>query len=97
MKSLLSIVIPCFNEEEVIGETIDRLLYFCNKIENINIELIFVDDLANAIVYFLNKKTKKKLTRSHLSDFGSYCLGERGGYSLCLSGILGARKPKNGI
>ena len=56
MKSLLSIVIPCFNEEEVIGETIDRLLYFCNKIENINIELIFVDDGSKDNTLVLLKK-----------------------------------------
>jgi dolichol-phosphate mannosyltransferase len=41
---LLSIVIPCFNEEEVIGETIKRLGSFCSELVNLNVELIFVDD-----------------------------------------------------
>ena len=41
---LLSVVIPCFNEEEVIGETHSRLLNFCSELNDLEIELIFVDD-----------------------------------------------------
>ena len=41
---LLSIVIPCFNEEEVIGETVNRLRIFCSELVNLDVELIFVDD-----------------------------------------------------
>jgi len=37
-------VIPCYNEEEVIGETIKRLKAFCTGLVNLNVELIFVDD-----------------------------------------------------
>ena len=43
-KLLLSVVIPCYNEEEVIGETIKRLKIFCSELVNLNVELIFVDD-----------------------------------------------------
>ena len=42
--SLLSVVIPCYNEEEVIGETIKRLKAFCAELVNLDVELIFVDD-----------------------------------------------------
>ena len=42
--SLLSIVIPCYNEEEVIGETIKRLKAFCFELVNLDVELIFIDD-----------------------------------------------------
>lgn len=41
---LLSVVIPCYNEEEVIGETMKRLMTFCSELVNYDVELIFVDD-----------------------------------------------------
>ena len=40
----LSIVIPCYNEEEVILETISRLKKFSNEVVAHELELIFVDD-----------------------------------------------------
>jgi len=41
---LLSVVIPCYNEEAVIGETVRRLRGFCAALRDIDVELIFVDD-----------------------------------------------------
>jgi dolichol-phosphate mannosyltransferase len=43
-KKLLSIVVPCYNEEEVIRETIKRLKDVCSELIDIDVELIFVDD-----------------------------------------------------
>tara|TARA_B000000609_G_C24152210_1_gene338100 strand:- start:219 stop:1175 length:957 start_codon:yes stop_codon:yes gene_type:complete len=43
-KKLLSIVVPCFNEEEVISETFTRLFKFSNQLKELNVEIIFVDD-----------------------------------------------------
>ena len=43
-EEILSIVIPCYNEEEVIAETINRLLSVCDAGKGCNFELIFVDD-----------------------------------------------------
>ncbi|KQP11885.1 glycosyltransferase family 2 protein [Pseudorhodoferax sp. Leaf267] len=40
----LSIVVPCYNEEEVIGETVRRLRAFCASQPALRIELLFVDD-----------------------------------------------------
>jgi dolichol-phosphate mannosyltransferase len=41
---LLSIVVPCFNEEEVIGETVRQLKAFCSSLDSMSAEVIFVDD-----------------------------------------------------
>jgi dolichol-phosphate mannosyltransferase len=41
---LLSVVIPCYDEEEVLGETMKRLSGFCSALQNLDVELIFVDD-----------------------------------------------------
>ncbi|SMC26525.1 dolichol-phosphate mannosyltransferase [Andreprevotia lacus DSM 23236] len=41
---LLSIVVPCYNEEEVIQETIKRLNAFSATLTDLDVELIFVDD-----------------------------------------------------
>lgn len=41
---LLSVIIPCYNEEAVISETVKRLKSFASELKNINVEFIFVDD-----------------------------------------------------
>jgi len=44
-RQLLSIVIPCYNEEAVIVETMGRLMQLCSEIqEYLDVELIFIDD-----------------------------------------------------
>jgi len=40
----LSIIVPCYNEQEVIEETMKRLQWFCADLKDLNVELIFVDD-----------------------------------------------------
>jgi len=42
-QATISIVVPCYNEEQVIGETLRRLCAFARGVEE-NVELIFVDD-----------------------------------------------------
>ena len=44
---LLSIVIPCYNEEQVLGETMKRLRNFCSELKCLDVELIFIDDGSN--------------------------------------------------
>lgn len=41
---LLTMVIPCYNEEEVIHETVRRLRDFCAQLSDLDVELVFVDD-----------------------------------------------------
>jgi glycosyltransferase involved in cell wall biosynthesis len=43
-RRLLSVVIPCYNEEEVIEATMTRLKAFCADLRGLDVELIFVDD-----------------------------------------------------
>jgi dolichol-phosphate mannosyltransferase len=43
-KPLISIVVPCYNEEEVINETISRLQEFYSQTKGLNVEFIFIDD-----------------------------------------------------
>jgi dolichol-phosphate mannosyltransferase len=41
---LLSVVVPCYNEQEVIGETVRQLQHFASSLDGLDVELIFVDD-----------------------------------------------------
>lgn len=41
---LLSVVVPCYNEEEVIVETVRRLQGFGAELQDLAVELVFVDD-----------------------------------------------------
>ncbi len=43
-RQLLSVIIPCYNEEDVILETIKRMKLFCLELHTLDVELIFVDD-----------------------------------------------------
>ena len=43
-KKLISIVIPCFNEEDVLHETVKRLNAISSGLLKYEIELIFIDD-----------------------------------------------------
>jgi dolichol-phosphate mannosyltransferase len=43
-RPIRNVVIPCYNEEEVIGETKKRLKLFCSELRGLDVELIFVDD-----------------------------------------------------
>src|SRR5438552_4197875 len=44
MKSLLSVVVPCFNEAEVLWETHGRLVHTLTQLTDLDFEIIYVDD-----------------------------------------------------
>ncbi len=66
---LLSVVIPCYNEEEVIGETMQRLKAFCSELANLDAELIFVDDGSNDRTRELLKSYAKEDSKIKLIGF----------------------------
>ncbi len=66
---LLSIVIPCYNEEDVIGETMKRLKTFCSELVNLNVELIFVDDGSRDCTRELLKNYASEDTRIRVIGF----------------------------
>ena len=66
---ILSIVIPCFNEEEVISETISQLEAFCNEVTDLNLELIFVDDGSSDATREILKKKIVNDSRFRLIGF----------------------------
>ena len=65
----LSIVIPCYNEEAVIVETLDRLNRVAGKLNQIDIEYIFVDDGSSDRTRLLLKSAATHDPRIHLIGF----------------------------
>ena len=53
--TILSIIIPCYNEQEVIDETMKRVESLCLTLSGFSIELIFVDDGSSDNTYKLLK------------------------------------------
>ena len=41
---LLSIILPCYNEEQIIARTYYQLTQMLQSLNNIDYELIFIDD-----------------------------------------------------
>jgi dolichol-phosphate mannosyltransferase len=68
-KKLVSIVIPCYNEEEVIIETIKRLLQLCNNITHYDTELVFVDDGSRDQTRRLLKEASEQDNRIRVVGF----------------------------
>ncbi|HIF0714136.1 TPA: glycosyltransferase family 2 protein [Escherichia coli] len=66
---LLSIVIPCYNEEDVLNETISQLDMFCNKIQDLDIELIFVDDGSKDQTRTILKKYSSRNNKVRIIGF----------------------------
>ena len=74
MKKLLSVVVPCFNEEESLPFFYKEICLNLKKIKNLNYELIFVDDGSNDntinIIKEYSKINKKVRYISFSRNFG---------------------------
>ncbi|MDD4208793.1 MAG: glycosyltransferase family 2 protein [Bacteroidales bacterium] len=73
---LLSVIIPCYNEELVIEETYKRLLNVLDKMEN-KYELIFINDGSKDttydILYNLSLEDKRVKILNFSRNFGHQC------------------------
>ena len=59
-KKMISIIIPMYNEEESLPFLYDRLNKLADKIENYNVEFLFVNDGSKDKSLQIVKEFKKK-------------------------------------
>ena len=73
-KDLISIIIPCFNEEEAIPVFYEEMKKIVNEMKEVDFEFVFIDDGSKdktlSILKELNKKDKKVHFRSFSRNFG---------------------------
>ena len=73
-KELISIVVACYNEEEVLPIFYDEINKVSNKLKNINFEFLFVDDGSNdgtlSVIKNLVRKDKRVKYISFSRNFG---------------------------
>ena len=74
MKKLISIIIPCYNEEETIDKLYKEIIKVTKKIKEVNFELLFIDDGSKdktlKIVKKLSEKDNKVRYVSFSRNFG---------------------------
>ena len=74
MKKLISIIIPCYNEEETIDKLYKEIIKVTKKLKEVNFELLFIDDGSKdktlKIVKKLSEKDNKVRYISFSRNFG---------------------------
>ena len=74
MKKLISIIIPCYNEEETIDKLYKEIIKVTKKLKEVNFELLFIDDGSKdktlKIVKKLSEKDNKVRYVSFSRNFG---------------------------
>ena len=60
MKKLISIIIPCYNEEESIDELYKEIIKVTKKLKEVNFELLFIDDGSKDKTLKIVKKLLEK-------------------------------------
>lgn len=68
-KELISIVVPCYNEEEAISETLKQLTQLCDSQPRYDFELVFVDDGSRDATLQILREAAGKDTRVKLLSF----------------------------
>jgi glycosyltransferase involved in cell wall biosynthesis len=65
-RPLLSIVLPCYNEEEVLRETVSRLTLLCGELSELDVEIIFINNASSDGTWALLKSFSEKDPRIKL-------------------------------
>ena len=60
MKKLISIIIPCYNEEETIDKLYKEIIKVTKKIKEVNFELLFIDEGSKDKTLKIVKKLSEK-------------------------------------
>jgi len=84
-RSLISIVVPCFNEAEVIAEAVKRLDRFCDEAIDLQVEIIFVDDGSRDETRHLIEGFAKTNSRINL-----ICLARNFGHQVAITAGIDA-------
>lgn len=66
---LLSVVVPCYNDEAVIGETVKRLKEFSSEVQGLDTEFIFINDGSSDRTWELLKSFAAEDRRIKLIGF----------------------------
>lgn len=85
---LLSIVVPCYNEEQVLKMFYNEIIKVLNKIKNYEYEIIFVDDGSTDYTPYIVKEIHKNNKRVSLISF-SRNFGKESGIYAGLSNTKG--------
>lgn len=67
--SLISIIVPCYNEEQVLPETLRRLGAFAAAMRDVDFEFLFVDDGSGDDTYAMLKKAAADDPRFRIIKF----------------------------
>ena len=73
-RDLISIIVPCFNEEEALPVFYQEIIKISKKMKNVDFEYMFIDDGSHdktlEILRYLAKKDKRVHFRSFSRNFG---------------------------
>lgn len=84
---LLSLVIPCHNEQDVLDETVRQLMALCSALDDLDAELIFIDDGST-------DSTRALLSRYAADDhrIRLICLARNFGHQIAVTAGLDASR-----
>ena len=86
-RPLLSIVLPCYNEEEVLTETFNRLMLLSSELSDLDVEIIFINNASSDGTWPLLKSFSERDPRIKL-----ICLARNFGYQISTTAGIDASR-----